>query len=903
MKTGDRWTHILGWLLVAMLSCRPAGAEETPPAVEELRRTYRLEGNWQFIQDDTLSDDAALSATGTNWQTVRLPHTWNAEDAASTKATKPYKRGIGWYRLEFDAPPSGARIWLEFGAASMVADVWLNGQKLGQHKGGFTAFRFDITNIIASGKNVLLVKINNSTPVTDHDITAILPLTGDFNISGGLYRYVSMLTTADPIHIELGDFGGPGVYATTKSIADGNASVNVRSKLKNDTKHDGEYIVRASLLDADGKVAQTAQQPVRLRASRQLELTQELQVEKAHLWQGVEDPYQYKLVVEVLRSDGKPIDQVVQDFGIRQMRFDANEGFFLNGRHVRLRGVAIHQDSQGKGWAMSDRDVDESFDLIKEIGANSVRLGHYPFSQYVLERANKLGLVVWSEVPYGVASTTELLPLATGMTATQCPTRQPTEQLRANAMQQLQEMIRQQFNHASVGMWSVGNEITFMNKNCPGVPYDNVTPLLRELHALAKAEDPSRVTTMADFTEEIEDSDSFIHTGGITDIWATNRYYLWYSSPFSELGPMLDAFHARYPGQPLGVSEYGAGAALTHHTDDPVGGPVESGNTGQQVAYQPEEYASYVHEQNYALFLSKKYLWGTYVWNMFDFATGIRNEGDMRGVNTKGLVTFDRKTRKDPFYFYKANWSKDPVTHLTGKHYKDRAYSFNDVKVYSNAQKVDLSVNGKPVGSLSKDQAQLNTYLFKDVKFSPGANQVVALGHYGDQTVTDTAEWTLSNSGVNIAAGQLTTGLVSCSGTRFGSDHFFNGGEGDWMIERNTKGVTNKTPVRGTQDVQLFSNFRRGDFSYSIPTEDGTYFVTLGFLEPNSHTALGDRVFNVVVNGQTKIENFDVLAAAGEYRTAVTRTFLAQASDGQLRLEFKPIRGEAVVSNIMIKKQ
>lgn len=870
----------------------------------QVRTTTPLMENWKFVQDDDLTDDAALASTGADWQTVSLPHTWNA-DAAGLHVTKPYKRGIGWYRLEFATPVAGARHWLEFGAASMVADVWLNGQKLGQHKGAFTAFRFDVTDeLVESGANELLVKVDNSLPTSDYDVTAIIPLGGDFNMYGGLYRHVSLISTADPVHFDLADFGGPGVYATTTAIAGGDATVNVRAKLKSDADRAADYVVRATLLEADGRVAQSAQRTVPLEAGGSIEVAQDLVVANVRLWQGVEDPYQYTLVAELLRPDGAVIDKVVQDFGIRQMHFDPDEGFFLNGRHVRLRGVAIHQDYLGKGWAMTKRDFDESFALIEEIGANTVRLGHYPFARYALESANRLGLVVWSELPVSLGVTTEVIVAVGESEGPQCPQRDATPAFRANARQQLQELIRQQYNHAAVAMWSVGNEVTFMHRNCKETWYDNITPVLRELHALAKHEDPSRVTALADFTEDIEQplAGGYIGLGGNTDVWATNQYHLWYGGPVSRLGAKLDVLHARYPDQPLGVSEYGAGAALSHHTDNVRGGRPEVNNTGQPVIYQPEEYASYVHEQNYAMLESKEYLWGTYVWNLFDFGSGIRNEGDLRGVNTKGLVTFDRKTRKDPFYFYKANWSSEPVTYITGRRYTDRAYPVADVKVYSNADSVRLSVNGEPVGSMPKDRCMLRACVFEGVRLSPGVNRVVAVGDHGGRSVSDSVEWVLNTDGINIAAGQLATGFTSSAGARFGSDNFFIGGEGAWLVPRKSGDAADRTPVSGTADPELFKTYRSGAFSYYVPLADGAYEVTLGFLEPDRYTEVGHRVFDVVANGETKLDNFDVLEAAGKYRTAVSRTFTVAVSGGHLKLDFVPVRGEAVVSNIMIER-
>jgi beta-galactosidase len=456
-------------------------------------------------------------------------------------------------------------------------------------------------------------------------------------------------------------------------------------------------------------------------------------------------------------------------------------------------------------------------------------------------------------------------------------------------------------------MWSVGNETTIgCRTSTTGI--DNVTPLLRELHALANADDSTRVTTYADLAEDSPYSRQFTSTGGITDLWAINRYYLWYyGSSAAEFGAHVDALHAKYPNQPIGISEYGAGSAVTQHSDNPLGGLAESNNTGQPVVYQPEEYAGYVHEQIYGAIASRKYIWGSYVWNMFDFGSGTRNEGDVQGVNTKGLVTYDRKTKKDAFYFYKANWSSEPVTYITGRRYTNRAYATVDVKVYSNANSVQLSLNGTTIGALTQDQCTMKVCVFRNVKLSPGANKLTASGNHGGRTVNDLVEWSLNTKDVRIAAGQYTTGFTSSTGALFGSDNFFVGGTADWLVPKSgvalRSGVPiDRTAVSGTVDPQLFANLRRGRFSYDIPLDNGTYSVTLGFLEPGKATAVGGRVFSVDANGVTVLPDLDVLAAAGAYRTVITRTFPVTVTGGRLKLDFKPSVGEAVVSNISITK-
>jgi beta-galactosidase len=874
----------------------PAGAPEAADAGDsfaaeprELRTIEPLMSGWRFVQDDDLSDQDALRDPGTDWEKISLPHTWNADDAASLRA-EGYERGRGFYRLGFATPSAGARHYLEIGAASLVAELWLNGEKLGEHRGGFTQFRFDVTDDLAeAGSNEILIKVDNSAPRDEDDPTAIDPLGGDFNVSGGLYRHVALISTPAAAHFSLDDLGGTGVYATTTAIGEGSAELDVRSKLSNQGEA-GDFSVRIALIDSAGHVAGSAEAPLRLESNDTGELSQRLTIPAARLWQGTSDPYLYQLVAELVGPDGEPIDRVTQSFGIRQLRFDPNEGLFLNGRRVRLNGVAMHQDFLGKAWAISEADMDASLALIQELGANAIRFGHYPFSDYAHQRASELGMIVWAEKPSGLRTTVD-----------DC-TADPTDRYMANARQQLQELIRQKFNFAAVALWSIGNETEANQLTCPE-PHDNVTPYLRELHELAKQEDPSRATVNAEFSEGgAAFGEVPFHMGGIADVLGTNRYFLWYDLDFEGLGPLLDRIHAEHPEQPLGVSEYGAGAALTHHTDDPQGGvpEVRSAEEGE-VSLQPEEYGAYVHEQVYGVLSSKPFLYGTFVWNMFDFGSDHRNEGDVLGVNTKGLVTFDRQTRKDGFFFYKANWSSEPTTYIAGRRYTERAYGVVDVKVYSNAESVTLSVNAKPFASLTADQCRQRTCVFDDVPLALGLNTLSASGDHADQTLTDSVEWSLESQEFNIAAGRLASGFVSSADTRFGSDAFFVGGDAGY-IERDEP-VRGGPPedVDGTDDPTLYKYFREGVFAYHIPLADGRYDVTLGFLEPDDDVAISERVFDVSANGAVQLESFDVRAEAGAAREVVTRSFTLDVTGGRLVLEFDPTEGEAIVSTLKIR--
>lgn len=891
--------------LSAMQSvCAQAPAEPPARSPGELRRVQPLMEGWKFVQDDRLSDAAALAASGDDWQTVSLPHTWNAEDAASLDSTS-YVRGLGWYRLEFPTPAQGVRHWLEFGAASLVADVWLNGQHLGQHRGGFTAFRFDVTDVLspaqadAEGGNVLLVKVNNRAPEDEGSVTAIVPLGGDFNVSGGLYRHVELISTPAAAHLALDDLGGPGVYATTTTIVapvrgpegtlQSDANINVRAKVSSEAEAAGEYIVRISLLDASGSVAGRSERSVQLDGQTDVEVSQDIMVAPARLWHGLADPYLYQLVADLVTADGTVIDRVVQSFGIREMRFDPDAGFSLNGEPMRLRGVSMHQDHLGKGWALQKEDFDTSLGFFTDIGANAIRLAHYPYAEYPLERISALGLLAWAEAALGMQTTVE-----------DCAAHDASEEFAENALEQLSEMIRQQYNHAAIAMWSVGNESTITQDRC-GETYDNITPLLRAMHERAKREDPSRPTTYAAFADSPVPEEQAFPTTGITDLYATNRYYLWYNQAIDEMSQVLDELDANV-SQPLAVSEYGAGGAITHHTDNPRGGVPEVRSAPEgEVSYQPEEYAAYAHEENYRILASKPYLWGTFAWAMFDYGTARRREGDMSGVNTKGLVTFDRMTRKDPYYFYKANWSGEPVTYIVGRRHTERPYPVTDVKVYSNSQVVELTVNGMPVALMTADQCEQRACLFEDVRLQMGPNTITATGNHGGQLVADSVEWNFEAEAIRIAAGRLATGYVASDGARYGSDEFFSGGQVGNVLatERDLPG--GPAEVRNTNDPLLYKYLRRGEFRYEIPLESGRYDVRLGFMEPRDADSDRDKdVFDVIANGDTVLESFDVLEAAGAARTAVTRRFSVEVGSDGLVLEFDPRQGEALVSVIEI---
>lgn len=890
------------------LGCGSAAAAEAqarPPVASATAQSHRevvsLSDGWRFRQDNKLQGAEQPVFSDADWEQVSVPHTWNrvghyipaSADRVNTPETINKTQGVGWYRLVFTPPATfrGKRAWLQFDAASRTAEVWLNGVRLGEHSGGFSAFRLDASAALKPGQpNTLVVKTDSNTPTVRSATADVLPLAGDFFVHGGLYRPVSLIAT-EAAHLEMLDHGGSGVYASTRSITDGNAAVTVRAKVRNDARAAASLTVTTRMLAADGRVVAQRSSRVAAPAGQGVAVDHELSIEQARLWQGVADPYLYRLVVEVQARDGRVLDRVEQAFGVRQMRFDPEQGFFLNGKPLRLNGVGLHQDVEGKGWAQSPADIEADVALIREMGANSIRLTHYQHGRTVHELADRYGLILWDEIPL-----VTLWTLARGQ-------MEATPGLRANARQQLQELIRQNYNHPSVAVWGIANEVDF-GASLPGfltgdlgVPPDPL-PLLRELSALAKAEDPTRPTVQANCCE------GRLFAGDVevpivapaADLSGVNRYFGWYYGGPADLGPHLDRIRQSRPAQPLAITEYGAGGAVTMHTDDPLGGPPDSRGRNQ-----PEEYMSYIHEQAWATLQSKPYLWGTWLWNSFDFATTVRREGDANDINTKGLVTYDRKIKKDAFFFYKANWSDAPTLHINGRRYVDRAYRVTDVRVYSNAASTELRLNGRSLGA--KANCPQMTCVWEAVKLELGENLLVAAGRFPGGDQQDRIVWRVAPEAaqaIRIDSGALMA--APAQAVRFGSDAFFEGGKAGTVNKPADYGKAKETKVVvGAAHTEVAATYRAGDFRYRIPLDNGRYTVTLTFVEPGAKA--GERRFDVFANGQRKLERLDVAAAAGAPLTALVRSFPAHVSAGALDLEFRGRTGEAIVSSVEVSRQ
>ncbi|WP_375195056.1 glycoside hydrolase family 2 TIM barrel-domain containing protein [Sphingobium sp.] len=869
----------------AALAQPVAGSSE-----QQVRQSVTLTSGWSF----QLGDAATPPGSDTTWQSVAVPHSWNrigsylpgSPAAATLDRPINQTQGVGWYRLTLPgAHLSGSqRLWLEFEAASRTAEVWLNGQRLGGHAGGFSAFRFDATSAYRQGgDNILLVKIDNRAPDTA-GVQPTLPLAGDFFVHGGLYRPVKMIVT-QAAHFAMLDHGGSGVYAQTRSVDNGKATISILSRVRNDASRSlrGQIVVR--FVDPDGREVARQASPLQMGARADGEARIDLTIEQARLWQGTADPYLYTMIAEFRDARGALLDSVSQPFGIRTIALDADRGFVLNGKVVALHGVGLHQDSGKDGWALSESDIEKMVSTIREMGANTIRLTHYQHGPVVHALADRLGLILWDEIP-----------LVTAWTLSPDETEAP-KAVADNARQQLVELIRQNYNHPSVAVWGIANEVDFgpnrpdfIGKAVNEVP--DPRGLLTDLNALAKAEDPIRPTVLANCCEN-NGMPGVPDVSGITDGLGVNRYMGWYYGKADDFSSVLDGLHKKHAGQPLALTEYGAGGATSQHSDNPEGGPINP--SGRE---QPEEYQAWLHERVWPQVKAKPYLWGSWLWNSFDFATKVRKEGDSIDINTKGLVTYDGAIRKDAWWYYRVNWSDDPAVQIAGKRYVDRAYGVTDIKVYSNAPETELLVDGKSLGKMRT--CAFATCVWPGVRLIEGQNRIEARARFANAVQTDNVEWTVALDAA--AAFRIDSGAILAAADparRFGSDAFFEGGApGTADTRKNRYAPIQAAAISGASNRDRAATYRSGDFTYRIPARPGRYTVILHFVEPSAER--GKRVFDVAINGKVAIPGFDVAAAAGGTLKAITRSLPATAGKDGLIIAFKPKVGEAIVSALEV---
>ena len=618
------------------------------------------------MRTKTLLTNASFAKLGESFTDILLPHTWNNLDGQDGGAD--YWRGIGIYNIDLPNPTKAKKQYIEINGANHVATVYCNGRELGTHRGGFSTFRYEITDAMKQEGNVLTVVVSNA-------VSDIYPQTADFTFYGGIYRDVNYIEVEE-CHFDLLKDGTEGVFITPHCTG--------KTRLDVFPVNAEGAVIAVELKDAEGNIVGSAG----ANAEEHTELI--IDVKEPHLWNGMADPYCYTAEVKLVKGE-EIADSIEVSYGYRSFRVDAETGFWLNGKNVPLRGVARHQDRQDKGWAISKADQEEDIALIKELGANTIRLAHYQHDQYFYDLCDHTGFALWAEIPF----ISKFIP---------------TKEARENTLVQMKELIAQNYNQPSIFFWGISNEILIGADNEP------LRSNLRALAELAKSMDPSRLTTMAQLNTTPMDSEH----NYMTDIVSYNHYFGWYRGEVGQNGPWLDEFHKVNPDIAIGLSEYGVENLMMWHSAAPMNHDYT------------EEYANYYHHEMLKMFATRPWIWGTHVWNCFDFAADARDEGGVKGRNNKGLITYDRKTKKDAFYIYKAYWNPEPMVYIASRRFVDRAPEERNIIVYTNCDAVTLFLNGE---EYETKKAMDHAVVFENVALKNGENVITAKAEGLEDTI------------------------------------------------------------------------------------------------------------------------------------------------------------------------
>lgn len=658
------------------------------------RRVIPLNQGWEYRPMSTVKVKAPFTP-------VTIPHTWNVNFIEGTtlydRTTMVYRRS-----LPVTEEMNGKRLFLYFEGVNSAAQVFINRRTVGEHLGGYTAFCLEITDDVKSGENALEVWASNAYR------TDVLPLHGDFNVYGGIHRPCYLIVT-EPDCISPLFYASPGIFIHQQKVSKEKAEVVVETVLSL-KENRGNLILKTVVTDREHKVVATHETMVTDSL-----IKQPVQINRPILWNGKKNPYLYTVTVELY--DGNTLkDRMVQRTGLRFMSVDAEKGFFLNGEYLNLYGFCRHEDVAGKASALLPEDYQQDMELIKETGATAMRLAHYPHAEPMYDLSDENGMVLWTEIPMCGPGGQDY----TGYVN--------TEGFKKNARLAVKELVYQKYNHPSICFWGICNEI-LVSDGKRFVEYDNPIPFIKELNSLFKSIDSSRYTALATCVDQT-------YYLGCSDLIAWNKYFGWYKDAAPSVSKFFDDARSTSKGQPVGVSEYGAGASIHHHQ-----WPLQQDDRADG-RFHPEEAQAYCHEGNWAAFVERPFLWAKFIWVFADYQTYMRQEGEKDGMNDKGLLTYDRKTKKDAFFFYKANWNPDPMLYIASRRFVKRTRSITDIKVYSNLKEVVLYINNKKIGNRKPDD--LKRIIWKDVKLDIGKNVIRIEGKDGKKKLTDTCEWTVS---------------------------------------------------------------------------------------------------------------------------------------------------------------
>jgi beta-galactosidase len=843
---------------------------------EQVRLQWSINDNWRYLPQG--ADFAQRpKADDSKWQLVTIPHTWNAKDPFDDDETS--RRDISWYRKKMllDKRFKDKMIYLNFEGAYQVADVYVNGVFAGQHKGGYTGFTFDITHLVKLGhtptENLIAVQLNNAQD------NFIPPLSIGYASYGGIYRDAWLIST-NKLHFKLLDHGSSGLYISTPKVDSTRASVNIRATVSNDDNVARKFELLHVIYDAEKKEVTRLHKQYVVAPNK--EIVAELdpvEIKNPKLW-SPDMPYLYTVKSQLIEK-GKVMDELSNPLGFRWFNLDANKGFSLNGKKLILKGTNRHQDRKDHGDALSAEDHYRDLKLIKDMGCNFLRLAHYPQAPEVLKLADKLGLLIWEEIP-----------LVNYMN--------PVPEFLKNSETMIREMIRQNYNHPSVMIWGSMNEVLLWSEKAERIQVQDNVPYVNKVKAYAikldstvRSEDPYRYSTMA--MHMGDDYDKY----GLSDIpqmAGYNIYNGWYSGKSEEFKAAIDDKHRQNPRQVLFISEYGAEADSRVNTENPQ----RFDFTGQ---YQRSYHESYLSQMS-----QMPYLAGTAIWNQFDFSQpnvgGVSNN-----MNQKGMVTWDRKP-KDSYYLYKANWNAEPMVYIASRDWKHRAGlagSQSTIEVYSNLNEVSLKVNGVSYGTKKPDNVKKMVW---KVNLKEGVNQIDATGQSAAGLVNDhlTINYDTYTAHLKNTAQpfrQLAVNVGSNAQYLDGSDHI-------WLEDRpyqtgsfgyigGSPAMLNiKTVKKNTNDNPLFYTYQNDIKGYRFDVPDGMYELELCFTEGENIPA-NERVFDVTVNGDRLLENLDLSAQYG-FGVALKKKYRINVSNGVgLEVAFKTIKGKAVLSGIKLK--
>jgi len=876
MNLRQKYHKLLILILTAQFCCL---------AIYAQRQIRSFNDGWHFIKKDINQNNPFNKD---EWQKISIPHTWNTD----AYIQKDYYKGVSWYHKTFTLSDSekGKQLYLRFEGVNKVASVYINGEFAGEHKGGYTSFTFNITPYCLFNKeNTITVKVDNA-------ITDVPPISGDFTFFGGIYRDVWLITTPGQ-HFDLSDYGSDGVFVHTDNVSEKSASYSIKSNIVNDAAEKATLKVVTTIRDPKSNIIKTFEQKLTFDGHQKKEIQQDATINNPLLW-SPETPYLYTVETTITdEKSGKILDEITSPLGFRWFRFDGEKGFFLNGKPYKLNGVCRHQDQKPIGNALSDEAHRRDMQLIKDMGANFIRISHYPQDKAIIEQCDKLGLLVWEEIPI-----IDIIPEG--------------DSFGDNCETNLREMIRQHYNHPSVIMWGYMNEILLVTqRKHKGKELEDLInrelDLAHRLEKVLKEEDNRRYSVMA-----FHGSDSYNKAGfsDIVDIVGWNLYQGWYSDNMNQFDSFMENQQRQHPDKPKIISEYGAGSDRRIHSLKPQ-------RFDFSIEYQ-QEYA----EHYLTVIERESYICGATYWNFIDFGSAQRDES-MPRINNKGLVYADR-TPKDVYYLFKASYRKDiPVLHIASRDWINRtgvSISGNPViqplKIYSNLPEIELYMNGKSLGKKKTE----NYKAVWEIPFTDGLHYFSAKGVFENETIETGIEITFTSipdklNNDNFYNKELA---INC-----GSDVFYTAPESSltWLPDRKyTSGgwgytggekQSTQTQIMGTEDNPLFQTLRTSPEMYCFDVPEGEYEVELLFagifrtsagiahaLGSDSQNNNSDNVFDIIINGKTVETSLNLRNTTGHFYVIRKKYIAKTGQDENITVELKSVSGKTFINGIKLRK-